>query len=238
MWAWAVPIPPPERVLCKNPSGTRGCTGGKALLRYDLSMFADPDWSQPIDFEARLAAIPPTSMVRGMFLQLLVDSIGPTHMAKRMTRRYSAFKNYPLREYVELLAFAAEHMRKKVPADCLRRLGWRVYPSYAKTITGTAIFAVAGYDFRRMIELSPTAYHISLEPAEVVIKTIQPQYALVELRHMYNVPEFHQVGIWEGAMQTCGVQGHIKTEIIDFGSVNFEIRWQERRPSMAGRPGR
>lgn len=200
-------------------------------------MFADPDWSQPIDFAERLAAIPNTSMVRGMFLQLLVDAIGPTHMAKRPMRRYSAFKNYLLREYVELLAFAVEHMRKKAPADCVRRLGWRVYPAYAKTITGTAIFAVAGYDFRRIIELCPTAYHVGLEPAEVRVRNIQPQYALVELRNMYNIPDFHQVGVWEGAMQTCGVEGHIKTEVIDFGSVNFELRWQDSGiPRASNRP--
>ena len=190
-------------------------------------MFADPDWSQPIDFAQRLAAIPKSSMVRGMFLQLLVDAIGPTFMAKRPAHRYSAFKNYPLREYVELLGFAVEHMRRYAPADCVRRLGWPVYPSYAKTLTGTAIFAVAGYDFRRIIELSPKAYQIGLEPAEVRLRSIEPQYALVELRSMYNVPEFHQVGVWEGAMQTCGVEGQIKTEVIDFGAVNFEIRWQK-----------
>ena len=189
-------------------------------------MFVDPDWSAPIDFAERLAAIPPGAMVRGMFVQLLVDAIGPTNMAKRPAKRYYAFKNYPLREYVELLGFAAEHMRKKAPADCVRRLGWRVYPNYAKTITGTAIFAVAGHDFYRMIELAPTAYQVSLQPAEVHISTLEPQYALVQLRNLYNVPEFHQVGIWEGAMQTCGVQGQIKTEVIDYGAVNFEIRWQ------------
>jgi uncharacterized protein (TIGR02265 family) len=200
-------------------------------------MFADPDWSQPIDFAERIAAIPSTSMVRGMFLQLLVDAIGPTHMAKRIQRKYSAFKNYSLREYVELQAFAVEHMRKKAPAECVRRLGWRVYPTYAKTITGTAIFAVAGYDFRRIIEVSPAAYHVGLEPAEVRVRNIQPQYALVELRNMYNIPEFHQVGIWEGAMQTCGVEGHIKTEVLDFGSVNFELRWQDSGiPRSSHRP--
>jgi uncharacterized protein (TIGR02265 family) len=188
-------------------------------------MFADPDWTQPVDFAARIAAIPATSLVRGMFLQLLVDAVDPTHMAKRPVRRYSAFKNYPLREYVELLSFASEHMRKKMPAESVRRLGWRVYPNYAKTITGTAIFAVAGYDFRRIIELSPTAYQVSLEPSEVHIRTIEPHYAVVELRNMYNVPEFHQVGIWEGAMKTCSVEGHIKTEVLDYGAVNFEIRW-------------
>lgn len=165
-------------------------------------------------------------MVRGMFLQLLVDAIGPTNMAKRPMKRYSAFKNYPLREYVELLAFASAHMRKKAAADCVRRLGWRVYPNYAKTITGTAIFAVAGHDFHRMIEVSPTAYQVSLSPAEIRVVTLEAQYALIELRNLYNIPDFHQVGIWEGAMQTCGVQGQIKTEAIDFGAVNFEIHWQ------------
>lgn len=196
------------------------------MLRYDQGMFVDPDWSAAIDFSERLAAIPPGAMVRGMFLQLLVDAIGPTNMTKRPVKRYSAFKNYPLREYVELLGFASAHMRRKTAADCVRRLGWRVYPNYAKTITGTAIFAVAGHDFHRMIEVAPTAYQVSLQPSEVRIRALEPHYAHIELRNLYNIPEFHQVGIWEGAMQTCGVQGQIKTEFIDYGAVNFEIRWQ------------
>lgn len=189
-------------------------------------MYVDPDWSQPIDFEERLAAIPREAVVRGMFLQLLVDSIDPEQLAKLPKRRYLAFKNYPVREYVELLLTVSQCRRSKSPADCVRRLGWRVYPSYSKTISGTAIFAVAGRDFRRVIELSPAAYKVGMSPGSVQIRSLDAQHARVELRQIYNLPDLHQVGIWEGAMQTCGVEGRIQTEIIDYGAVNFEVSWR------------
>lgn len=192
-------------------------------------MFAEPDWSQPIDYEARLAAIPADAVIRGMFLQLLVDTIGPERFTAQRARRYVAFKNYPMREYVELLAFGAECSRSKRPADCARRLGWGVYPRYAKTISGTAIFAIAGHDFRRVIEAAPTAYEIGLAPAQILIRELEQSYARVELRGVYNLPDLHQVGIWEGAMKTCGVEGTIKTRVISFSAVDFEVHWSAQK---------
>jgi uncharacterized protein (TIGR02265 family) len=188
-------------------------------------MFVDPDWSQPIDFPARLAAIPADAVVRGIFLQLLVDTIGPERMAKRRACRYVGFKTYPMREYVELLAYASECSRSKAPADCARRLGWGVYPRYAKTISGSTLFAIARHDFRRVIEAAPLAYEIALTPAQINVRELEASYARVELRDIYNLPDLHQVGIWEGAMKLCGVEGTIKTQVISFSAVDFEVRW-------------
>src|SRR5690349_5120996 len=127
-------------------------------------MFAEPDWSQVIDFSARVAAVPESASVRGMFMQFLLAA-APSGVAERYaSRRYVAFKNYPMREYVEILGHVCEASLQLQPAECLRRLGWTMYPKYANTITGTAIFAVAGKNFARVIELAPTAYRITLPP--------------------------------------------------------------------------
>jgi uncharacterized protein (TIGR02265 family) len=188
-------------------------------------MFAEPAWSQPIDFAARLAAVPAHAAVRGMFLQLLIDSSARTVSVKLPAKRYIGFKNYPMREYVELLAQAAAGNRALTAAECVRRLGRGVYPTYEQTITGTAIFGIAGRNFARVIEASPTAYKVSLQPSIVRVRSLGSHHAEVELRQTYNLPDFHQVGIWEGAMQVCGVTGHIKTHVIDYGAVDFEIDW-------------
>jgi uncharacterized protein (TIGR02265 family) len=189
-------------------------------------MLRAPDWSEKVDFAARLAAVPATASMRGMFIQFLLASAPPEVQAKYAARRYIGFKNYTMREYVEILQDACAAAPKQSHAQCLRSLGWGVYPNYAKTITGTAIFAVAGLSFERMIEVSPTAYRVGLSPATVNVQTLGERHARVELRECWNVPEFHQVGIWEGAMHVCGVKGEIQTEPLGFGAVDFDINWR------------
>jgi uncharacterized protein (TIGR02265 family) len=191
-------------------------------------MFVEPRFNAPIDFEARLAAIPPSSVVRGMFLQLLQQSIGAEVAGELRDRRYVAFKNYPMREYVELLAACCADRNLRVPpGQRIRQLGRAVYPAYARTITGTAIFAVAGHNYRRVLELSPTAYRVSVESAKVSVRSITEGHAIVELRELWNLPDLHQVGIFEGAMLVCNARGTIRVEPIDFGSANLEITWQD-----------
>jgi len=191
-------------------------------------MFVEPDWDDPIDFQARLAAIPAQAVVRGMFLQLLQQNVRRDLPAPLRDRRYLAFKNYPMREYVELLAACCAERSARAPiAQHLRELGRSVYPSYAQTITGTAIFAVAGHSYRRVIELCPTAYRVSVERARVSVRSIADGHAVVELRELWNFPDLHQVGIFEGAMSVCNVSGTIRVEPIDFGSANFEITWRD-----------
>lgn len=191
-------------------------------------MFVEPNFDAPIDFEARLAAIPAKSVVRGMFLQLLQQSVGPDVPRELRDRRYVAFKNYPMRDYVELLAACCADRNARVSAgQRVRELGRGVYPAYARTITGTAIFAVAGHNYRRVLELSPTAYRVSVESAKVSVRSITEGHAIVELHELWNLPDLHQVGIFEGAMLVCNARGTVRVEPIDFGAANLEITWQD-----------
>lgn len=191
-------------------------------------MFKEPNWNAPIDFEARLSATPAGAKVRGMFLQLLVQSLEPEGAAKAAARRYVAFKNYPMREYIELLALSCSATSSRVsPAERVRRLGWKVYPNYATTLTGMAIFAVAGHDFRRVVELCPMAYRVASEEAKVTIRTLEEGHAVVELRNLWNLPDFHQVGIFEGAMRVCDVRGTVRVSTFSFGDVDFDVSWRK-----------
>jgi uncharacterized protein (TIGR02265 family) len=198
------------------------------------SVFVEPDWNAAVDFEKRLAAIPPNAQVRGMFLQLLTESIGAQSRVQHAKRRYVGFKNYPMREYVELLARSCtENYPKIAMAERVRRLGRMVYPNYANTLSGTAIFAAAGRSFRRVVELCPAAYRVSVESSEVTIRTINDGHALVELRNLWNIPEFHQVGIWEGAMLVCRASGSIKVQVHSPCDVDMDIQWVNGTQSLS-----
>lgn len=189
-------------------------------------MFAAPDWSSSIDFDARVAAVPADATGRGMFFQFLIESFGPRVAKQLNLPRYIAFKSYPLRDYVSLLARGSKLAFPHLPAaEAVRRLGRSIYPGYAKSLSGSAVFAMAGRNFRRMIEVAPRAYEIGMTPVSMKVTAITDHSATVELRDLWNVPEFHQVGVWEGAMEVCGVKGTIETCVHGPGSVDFQVRW-------------
>ena len=194
-------------------------------------MFAEPDWSAPVDFEARLAAIPAHATVRGMFLQMLQANLPADRAAEGRERRYVAFNTYPMRDYVALLALSCERSRSNVSsAECVRRLGRTIYPSYAQTVTGMAIFAVAGGNFRRVLELCPAAYRIATPTASVNVLECVPGRARVAMRGMYALADLHQVGIFEGAMEACRAEGTILVEQhADLGDADYELRWRDDR---------
>lgn len=192
-------------------------------------MFKEPDWHASIDFEARLSAVPADALVRGMFMQFLIEAIGKDPaLLFGDRRRYVAFKTYPMREYVELLRWGAQQIYPHLPtAEAVRRLGHQVYPNYAATVTGTAIFAVAGPSFARVVELTPAAYRVTVPNSRVNVRELQPGRAIVELRGLWNLPDFHQVGIWEGAMRVCNTVGEIRVHVIDLDAVDFDLRWRD-----------
>jgi uncharacterized protein (TIGR02265 family) len=191
-------------------------------------VFASPDWSTKVDFAARLAATPEHAQVRGMFFQYMLDGLGPELAHKHGTRRYVSFKSYPMRDYLTLMAAGTRDAFPRLPSsEAARRLGRRLYPKYATTISGTAIFAAAGHSFKRVVELAPVAYRVALSPGTITVRELSDRHARVELREIWNVPDFHQVGIWEGAMEVCGAKGRIDVEVHGFDSVDFDIVWEQ-----------
>lgn len=198
-------------------------------MRYDGGVFREPDWSTPIDVDARVQAIPSQSMVRGMFCQFLIEAIGTEPPKHVVAGRYVAFKNYAMRDYVKLLVWGAGHAFPRLPlAEAVRRLGRCIYPNYANTMTGTAIFAAAGHNFRRVLELCPTAYKVAVSGGTVSLRAIEEHHAIVEFRGIWNFPEFHQIGIFEGAMDVCSARGDIAVDVHGLDSVDLDVRWTDR----------
>jgi len=70
------------------------------------------------------------------------------------------------------------------------------------------------------------AYRISTPTAAVTILSIEAGRARVALRGLWNLPDLHQVGIFEGAMDVCGAAEAILVERHSPCDVDFDVRWQ------------
>ncbi len=159
-----------------------------------------------------------------MFFNFVLDAAEHAR-APLARRRYIPFKSYPIREYNELVdECAAQAFPTLEPRDARRLIGQFIYPAFAQTLVGTAIFAVAGHDLQRVIEVAPRAYAVSIDPGRVSV-VASAGHALVQLREIWTYVDSLHCGIFEGAIQRCGVQGRVDVKALSDCDADFEIVW-------------
>jgi uncharacterized protein (TIGR02265 family) len=177
------------------------------------------------DFAARVEAAPSWAVIRGMFLREVLR-VEPRVPSPRPN--YVAFSLYPAREYMQLLLDTARiKYPNKTPANALLELGLGVYSLFARSMSGMAIFSMAGSNFSRICELSSKAYSITLKPGDACVAQSEPGYALVQLRDVWPFPECFHCGVWLGAMQACNVRGTIDVTRLGSSDVDFAIKWHK-----------
>lgn len=189
--------------------------------------FGPPDWGAPIDVEGRLASAPEDGWVRGMFFQGLVDFARSKTGQAVGRERYLAFKTYPLREYVSLLAAVAGVAFPDLPLrEGLRRLGHRAYPNLMASTFGRVLFSVAANDFSEALRLVGRVYRMIANPGRVHVAQLAPGFALLELRQMWTFADAYQVGVFEGGMRSYRREGEIEVRVQGPSEVDLRLRWR------------
>jgi uncharacterized protein (TIGR02265 family) len=210
-------IPQPSPILTPSLPTFRCFTGVK---RIDV----EESWEQ---LRARIEQTPSTAMVRGMFLSELLRSAPSSGV---QGRRYIPFSFYPVREYMELIVRVAQTRREKdTPATAVMRTGSGVYALFAASLAGTAIFSIAR-DFKRVVELSPKAYSVTLQSSTVEVVKVEQQTATVRLRGVWPYPDIFHAGIWLGAMEAFRVDGEIAVTRHSLSEVTLDLSWSGNSP--------
>src|SRR5690349_12404630 len=96
--------------------------------------FVAPDFSSPINWSERFAALPHDAYTRGMFFTDLQRDITSAGKPLPNAKSYVSFKTYPLSEYLELVRYAAEAVYPELPPRlAIRKLGQAIYPRFEQT---------------------------------------------------------------------------------------------------------
>ncbi|HEX4478874.1 MAG TPA: DUF2378 family protein [Polyangiaceae bacterium] len=178
------------------------------------------------ELEARVDEAPADAKIRGMFLR---DAARLGNSAESAESRYVPFSMYPARDYMRLLLKTARaKFPNKVPACALLELGLRVYPLFASSIAGTAIFAVVNVDFKRLCEVAPRGYSVTLKPGSAKAAQISDAEATIHLRDVWIFPEIFHAGVWLGAMEATKVKGSIDVTRHSLSDVDLHLRWQPK----------
>jgi uncharacterized protein (TIGR02265 family) len=177
----------------------------------DRSVFVVPDWDAPLNVDASLRAVPDGATVKGMFLQRLLDDAAAKGVAPAGRGPYRAFKDYPLRELLEIEVELAPRLFPAVALrEGLRRLGWTAYPTLVSSLIGRIIFGVLGDDLPAIFRTAMKGYKVSISVGSASVIEVGSNHAVIRLQEMYNFADSYQVGVFEGVFRHYDRSGKVK----------------------------
>ena len=186
--------------------------------------FRGVDYRAPLDVEARVAAVPAAATAKGMFFEPLAQAVRPHGVA--CEPRYVAFRDYPLRDFMRLLASCASVHHRALPTrEAMRQLGREAFSTLMGSVAGRVIFTFALGDARSALRLAPEGYKLSLSHCTARTRLNAPEQVVLELRDVWNFPECYQVGVIEGGCMAFGPPPRIRTRVLSACDVDLLIRW-------------
>lgn len=209
----------------RPPSTARGL--GCNLTARMREGFHAPDWSAPLDVDARLDALPSGLVVKGMFLQGLVDEARKRCGRNPGRARYTAFRDYPLREMLELMAETVELAYPDVPVrEGLRRLGHPAYPTFARSTVGRVVMAMVRDDPKAALHLAPKSYRLIGNAGTAAVRDCGERCCILELRDVWTWPDAYNVGVHEGALDAWELEGEVTVRVHSPCDVDLRIEWR------------
>lgn len=179
---------------------------------------------------------PATNTVKGMYISGIIEALAQRDTAPREERRYHAFKDYPLRDYMRLCLDAAVTLYpSRPPKEGLRSLGQLAIPTFAQSISGAVVMGTVGRSWELALRCVSRGYQISLKPGEAIVAELGSERALVQLRKVYNFGDSYQVGVVEGLMDWCGLNGQVTANVISSCDTDLQIQWTQRGVHRAPR---
>lgn len=197
--------------------------------------FAIPAFDSAPGLEAYLNRTPETATGLGAFFQsvlALVERRGAEDLERAMvgvaSRRWIAFRQYPLRDFMRLAHNVSRIAYPKVSnGEGLRRLGHAAYPSFAATMAGRVALFAFGETIEDVLRASPKAYRLALPEATVNVRAMGPRKLHMELRNVCSFVDTYQCGVIEGCVRAFGLQPDVRIQVgpglID---ATYEVKWR------------
>jgi uncharacterized protein (TIGR02265 family) len=190
----------------------------------DPGSFHEPDFRAPLDVAGMIAEVPAQNTTKGMFFEQLARAA--RQFGLDGDARYVAFRDYPLRDFMRLIADYGSVRFPGLPVrEALRRVGWEAFPTLMSSVAGRVLFAFAGHEVRSALRLAPDAYKHSLSHCSVRSRLNGARQAVLEYRDVWNFPDCYQVGAIEGGCRAFGATPTVRVCAHGRASVDMLIRW-------------
>jgi uncharacterized protein (TIGR02265 family) len=175
-----------------------------------------------------LTRVPAHATVKGMFISGCLDSVERLGCVHSRGERFLPFRDYPLTKFMAFMLESVGRVWPDLsPREGLRRLGQLAYPTFASSLSGRVLMAVAGSDWQSALPLTRRAYELSLSHVSVTIRDFEEKSVVLEFRDIWNFADSYQVGVMEGALKSYNMRGSVRAERLARPcDVNLHMSWE------------
>lgn len=189
--------------------------------------FTTPDLNAPLELAARIAAVPATASVKGMFLQSIAEAARAASGKTAGRGKWLAFKDYPYQEWLGLLVECAELAHPRVaPREGMRRLGQGAYDTFVNSTIGRVVMSVAGSSLPLALRQVPRIYSLSGTVGTAEVSAVTDVSAMVHLRGVWDFVDAWHVGVYEGGMRAFRRQGAVRVRLLSMCDADLELTWR------------
>lgn len=196
--------------------------------------FRTPRFDRPIEIEDHVALLPPGASCKGLFFNDPIErlrKVDPRHPLLEASeiagRRHVAFFDYPYSDFMRVLATTARAVYPAAPlGEGMRRLGRAGYEALLNSHVGKVLFGVFGRNFEQVARMGARGWKVSVSFGAVEIEDLGERHVRYHFRDMPAMLETYQVGVVEGAMNVCGVEGELRIQMRDLANATLDVRWR------------
>ncbi len=162
-----------------------------------------------------------------MQFQALVDEC-TKHGVALGTKKYTAFREYPGEELLDLLVATAQGVWPNLPIkEALRRVGKIAFPTLFNSLIGKVVFGALSRDVTSIWKVLPKGYSVSSNVGSAQLLELHPTEVLVRMEGIYAFVDSWHVGMFEGAIELYGSTPDIFIKVMSANSADFHITWIE-----------
>lgn len=195
--------------------------------------FAPPRLHERVDVEGHLQRLPPGAACKGMFFQALLELAAgtgsPADIARAAgveDRRYSAFRDYPMRDNLRLTVEIAGRLYPRMPlGEALMHIGTTSFSTFLASHLGRVLVLAVGDAVGPVLGLAPRAYPLVMNFGSIVVEREEPRRVVTSCRDFPAFIETYQVGTVYGVLKHFGVEGTVRTAMTDLANGRLEITW-------------
>jgi uncharacterized protein (TIGR02265 family) len=183
------------------------------------------------DIVDRLAAVPPSARVRGLYLKALEGVVERAGRAEQYLRyfageRWSAVRMYPLRDYMVRLAVAGASLRGPENVHAGMHDVWRTNATtFAASLLGRAMLKLLSNDPVRLTEQGLAARRQTYQYGHWSIVHHGPRSIEMVYREEYIWIESAIAGGAVGAFEACGIEANLQTKLVNRFDGSTLISW-------------
>jgi uncharacterized protein (TIGR02265 family) len=164
----------------------------------------------------------------------IVENAKRSGVELTIEKKFLTFRDYPMREYLELLGQAAVRVEPdRPPLETLRELGRGVYSTFSKSLFGKVVIAGLGDGHagaRTGLRWISRVYKMTSNHTAVDFTESSEDTSVVTLTNVWSFPDAYHVGIFEGAARAFGGNVSVQVSSASLSSATLTFTWETRAP--------